>query len=326
MRKSALISLVELLCLLGFSFGAKAQFREDAFTQNYNDVKDTTSVKDTTGKLFSFKEWGRGMAHKQQIKIGTMFAPALLLPGTAQIYNKDYWKLPIVYGTIGGFLGVGGYYRAQYDKSVKAHKNWVSQNDLTIPEPFVNPKYKTLSTWMFVGAGVCYWATLLDGTICYDRSQKRLPGRATIYSILFPGLGQAYNGEYWKIPIYQGGIIASVYFWTTNSMNFNRFRNIYREATSKTGEYTGTVSAETAKYYRDVYRRYRDYSVLATALVYLLNVIDANVFAYMRDFEVSDDLSMQLSPTIITPDNAYAMSGRANVTDNAIGLRFGIRF
>lgn len=327
MKKPVLISLVALLCLLGFSFSAKAQFRENAFTQNYNDVKDSTSVKDSTDKLFSFKEWGRGLAHKQEIKIGTMFGPALLLPGTAQIYNRHYWKLPIVYGTIGGFLGVGGYYRAQYDKSVKAHTNWVNQNDLTIPEPFVNPKYKTLSTWMFVGAGVCYWATLLDGTICFKSDKDHLPGRATIYSILFPGLGQAYNGEYWKIPIYQGGIITGLYFASTYTMNFKRYKTIYHDASTLGKEYTGTISAETAKYYRDYYRRIKDYAILATALVYLLNVIDANVFAYMRDFEVSDDLSMQLSPTIITPDNAYAMTGRGyNITDNAVGLRFGLKF
>lgn len=313
-------------CILGFSRSARAQFKEEAFTQNYNDVTDSTAVADTTDKLFSFKEWAGGLAHRNTMKIGTMFAGSMVLPGTAQIYNRDYWKLPVIYGMLGGFCGVGGYYRSRYDKQVKAHDSWVLANDMTIPEPQINGNWKTLSTWMFVGAGISYWAHLMDGAFCYDRTQHPLPGRATIYSMLLPGLGQAYNGEFWKIPIYQGGMIASVHFLVTNDVNYKRFKRIHNEATTEGSEYTGTISAETAKYYRDVYRRYRDYSIVATALVYLLNVIDANVFAYMHDFEVSEDLSLQLEPTLIAPDNAYALGGRTKLSDNAVGMKFGIRF
>ena len=327
MKKTLLIISVVVGCILGFSTKAGAQFKDKAFTQNYNDVNDSTAVSDTTDKLFSFKDWGAGMAHKKTIKIGTMFAGAVVLPGTAQIYNKDYWKLPIVYGTIGGFCGVGGYYRAQYDRQVKAHSQWLAANDPTVPEPVINTKFKTLSTWMFVGAGISYWASLLDGVISYDSSQKPLPGRATLYSLLLPGLGQAYNGEYWKIPIYQGGLITCGYFLATNDLNYKRFKRIHNEATTEGVEYTGSISGETAKYYRDVYRRYRDYSIVATVLVYLLNVIDANVFAYMHDFEVSEDLSLKLEPAIIAPDNAYALgTTRSRMTDNAVGMTFGIRF
>lgn len=320
--------------MLGFSVRSEAQFKEEAFTQNYNDYADSTGVADTTDRLFSFKEWGGAIAHKNTMKVGTMFAGAMFAPGTAQIYNKQYWKLPIVYGTIGGFAGVGGYYRSRYNKSVKAHSAWAEENSEIIqgggmpstPEPMIDTKAKNLSTWMFVGAGVCYWASLMDGVFCYDRSQHPLPGRATIYSLLFPGLGQAYNGEYWKIPIYQGGMITAGYFLYTNNTNYKRFKWIHNQATTPGVEYDGSISGETAKYYRDVYRRYRDYSILAVAAVYLLNVIDANVFAYMHDFEVSEDLSMRIEPTIILPDNQYAFSGRANVTDNAVGLRLGFTF
>ena len=327
MKRFLLIFATLVGCFLGFSNVSRAQFKQEAFTQNYNDVVDTTGVVDTTDQIFSFKDWGGGIAHKHTIKIGTMFAGAVVLPGTAQIYNKHYWKLPIVYTTIGGFAGVGGYYRHQYNLSVKAHTEWENLDDPTsMTEPTINTKAKTLSTWMFVGAGVCYWATLMDGVFCYDRTQHPLPGRATLYSLLLPGLGQAYNGEYWKIPIYQGGLVASAYFFTTNNVNYKRFKRIYNEANTPGVEYTGPITGETAKYYRDVYRRYRDYSILAIAAVYLLNVIDANVFAYMHDFEVSEDLSMQIEPTVITPDNSYALSGRANVTDNAFGLRLGFTF
>jgi len=321
-KKFTLIFAIVLGCLLGFSSISSAQFKEDAFTQNYNDYADSLAMADSTDQLFSFKEWGQGIAHKREIKIGTMFAGSLFAPGTAQIYNKQYWKLPIVYGSIGAFVGVGGYYRAQYNKSVKLHDQWVSAEDLTIPEPELNTHAKNLSTWMFVGAGACYWMSLMDGTIFYDRTQKKSPGRATLYSLLLPGLGQAYNGEFWKIPIYQGGMMTAGWFFITNNVNYKRFKSIYNMAADSSSEYTGSISAETAKYYRDVYRRYRDYSILGIAAVYLLNVIDANVFAYMHDFEVSEDLSMQLEPTIIAPDNSYAMSANGN----AVGVRLGFRF
>ena len=87
------------------------------------------------------------------------------------------------------------------------------------------------------------------------------------------------------------------------------------------------ISAETAKWYRDVYRRYRDYSIVATALIYLLQVIDANVFAYMHDFELTDDIAMSVEPAVIAPDNAYAMNTSTYTTGgNALGVRFGLRF
>ena len=96
------------VCLLGFSFSAEAQFKEEAFTQNYNPA-DSIAQSDTSDKMFSFKELFRGVAHKQDLKIGTMFAGSVMMPGLSQIYNRDYWKLPIVYGGIGVCAGRGGY-------------------------------------------------------------------------------------------------------------------------------------------------------------------------------------------------------------------------
>ena len=165
----------------------------------------------------------------------------------------------------------------------------------------------------------------MDGVVCYESAKEPNPGRATLYSILLPGLGQIYNGELFKVPIYWGCLMGSVHFLMNNNNNYKRFKRIHNEATTNPN-YKESISAETAVWYRDVYRRYRDYSILATALFYFLQVIDANVFAYMHDFEVSDDISMNIEPAVIAPDNTYAMHSVNYGVNNAVGLRLGIRF
>jgi hypothetical protein len=118
---------------------------------------------------------------------------------------------------------------------------------------------------------------------------------------------------------------GSIHFWVDNSRQYQRWKWIHNQATSTEKQVTDTPpwSGDNAKYYRDVYRRYRDYSILAFAVSYLLQVIDANVFAYMQDFEVSDDISMRIEPSVI-PVN-YATSFSVPSTP-AVGMRIGIKF
>ena len=187
-------------------------------------------------------------------------------------------------------------------------------------------QYKQKGTWLMVGAGLVYWGSLLDGVICYESDARPDPGKATLYSVLLPGLGQVYNGELYKVPIYWGGLLVSTHMLMNNNKNYKRFKRIHNEV-STNGSIPGVqISSETAKWYRDVYRRYRDYSIVATALVYVLQVMDANVFAYMHDFEVTDDISMSVEPAVICPDNAYAINTVPARAENSFGLRVGITF
>ena len=320
--------------LIGFTTLSYAQFKEDVFKSN----ADSTSKADTAAKLFDIKEYIGGLSHKNTMKIGMMFAGSVVLPGTAQIYNKDYWKLPIIYGGIGALAGTGGYYLHTYNKTKKAYDDWAAnkisyeeQTGMVYPyeTPVIDYKAKTTGTWLMVGAGLVYWGSLFDGVVCYESTQKPHPGRATLYSALLPGLGQIYNGELYKVPIYWGGIMVAVHCLMNNNRNYVRFKSIHNEATNPDVPYTGQISAETAKWYRDVYRRYRDYSIVATAALYFLQVIDANVFAYMHDFEVTDDISMKIEPAVIPPNNAYAMhtgTPAYGYSSNSYGLRVGLRF
>lgn len=323
-----------LFCLAGFAIDSSAQFKEEAFKQSYASPTDSTAVSDTAAKLFSFKDWAGGMSRKHTIKVGTMFAGSLFMPGTAQYYNKDYWKMPIFYAGMGAFGATGGYYMNKYVRTKKAYDLYQADKEAfelnfgRIEYPFEAPaldlESKKKGTLLLLGAGLFYWGSLLDGVINYESEKEPNPGRATLYSILLPGLGQIYNGEYFKVPIYWGCLLGSTHFLMNNNTNYVRFKRIHNEASMENN--SSPISAETAKWYRDVYRRYRDYAVVATAAFYLLQVLDANVFAYMHDFEVTDDISMNFEPTIIAPDNAYAINSTNSSRQNAFGFKVGFTF
>ncbi|MGM9738250.1 MAG: DUF5683 domain-containing protein [Candidatus Cryptobacteroides sp.] len=315
-RRIYQIIIAVLLGVLLHPVDASAQFREEAFTQTYNEKDDTTG-RDTTDTAFSFKEYFGGISHKRDARLGVLFAGSTVFVGGQQMYNRQYWKLPVIYGGIVASTGLGIYCRHKY--------NVEGDN-----------KFKTASTICFVGTGLFYWGSLLDGVVCFNRGEYPQAGKATLYAALLPGLGQAYNGEYWKIPVYYTALMCSAHFLLTNNTNYKRYRRIYNEATMENSTYDGPVSASTAKYYRDVYRRYRDYSVVALLGFYVLQIIDANVFAYMHNFELSDDLSVSISPAVIAPDNAYASALHYSGSSSrmrpfsggteAFGLSVGLRF
>ena len=128
--------------------------------------------------------------------------------------------------------------------------------------------------------------------------------------------------------------MCSAHFLVTNNTTYLRYKKIYNDATMEDSTYDGPVAASTAKYYRDVFRRYRDYSVVALLGFYVLQIIEANVVAYMHNFELSDDLALSVSPAVISPDNAYASLNypgssarmRPFTGENAFGISVGLRF
>ena len=292
--KTVRILLICGLALLLSKPCCLAQFKDEAFSQNYGDVDGEQA--DTTSKIFDVKKYFHALGHKTTMNVATSFEGSLVCVGGMQIYNKDYWKLPIVYGGIAAGIGGGIYYGS--------HGN------------------SKAGTLCYLGAGLTYWASLMDGVISYEPNDWPNPQKATLYSLLLPGLGQIYNHEIWKLPIYWGVIIGSGCYYLKFKENFERFRAIYNSGD------TTYISTETAKYYKDIHRRYRDYALLFTVAGYLLQVIDANVFAYMHDFEISDDITMRVSPTLISPTlptgNSYAL-GVGNAAP-ALGVGLSLKF
>lgn len=244
---------------------------------------DTTAAVDSV-QGFSIRKLVRGYAGRDTLTPGYMLLGTAILPGAAQMYNHDWWKVPVIYAGIGA--GVYG--------GIWSNRQWHQTGET---------KYKYYRTASYVAAGLFYWGQMLDGVACFKTDFRApVPAKSTIYSLLLPGLGQANNGDWWKIPIWTGGLIACGYFYHFNDMQYRRFRWITQVADNKESGYVGGITANQAETYRDTYRRYRDYSILATILVYALNVIDANVFAYMADFDVSDNIeSLEVQPTLIQP-------------------------
>lgn len=303
--------IVAILLLLPLN-AAFAQFG-GAFSLGRGGIdteNQTSSDSSSKQPEYTLGRYFKSLGHKDTMSIGWAFGGSIALPGTSQIYNRDYWKLPIIYCGIGGMIGGGIYFNNKFKKTE-------NDND------------KLYSTLFFAGAAFFYWGQLMDGAVNYKNYRTHLPGRATVYSILLPGLGQIYNGEYWKLPIYYGGLAVAGYMWHYNDMQFHRFQKQYNLATTPDSGFTGKISSENLKYYRDYYRRFRDYSIVATVALYLLQVIDANVFATMSEFDVNQNLTLKVEPAIITPishDFSTNYTYNNPIGNNAIGVKFNFNF
>ena len=142
------------------------------------------------------------------------------------------------------------------------------------------------------------------------------PAKAAFYSAILPGLGQAYNKRYWKIPIVYGAMGAGVYFIIDNNKKYNQYRNEYKKrlangGTIDTSDPTyGNLTTESVIRGQKFYQKNRDLSVLITAGLYILNIVDANVDAHLLQFNVNDDLS--LKPDLQT--NPYTFKQNVGLT------------
>ncbi|PHS61720.1 MAG: hypothetical protein COB12_11740 [Flavobacterium sp.] len=126
------------------------------------------------------------------------------------------------------------------------------------------------------------------------------PAKAAFYSAVLPGLGQAYNKKYWKIPIIYAGIGAGIYFYSTNNKDYNRFRDAYKRrlAGFTDDEFWGNgdtpiISTDRLVDAQKSSQKDKDLSVVVAVVFYLLNIIDANVDAHLRQFNVNNDLSLK---------------------------------
>jgi len=152
--------------------------------------------------------------------------------------------------------------------------------------------------------------------------KKHSPHKATIYSLVIPGLGQAYNKKYWKIPIIYAGFGTLWYFIQKNNKEYEKFKEAYYHSLIA-GDSLPPVNDYETKYDSDVllnnknyFRRNRDFTYILTGIWYLLNVIDATVDAHLYSWEIDEDLSLR-----VEPDIRYMNFGQ-----NYSGLRLTLSF
>ena len=163
------------------------------------------------------------------------------------------------------------------------------------------------------------------------------PKRAMWLAIVLPGAGQIYNRKYWKLPIFYGGFVGCLYALSWNGQMYHDYSQAYVDLMDNdpnTQSYNdflhlGTTIDESNKAHyqeifrkrKDRYRKWRDLSVFALIGVYALSVIDAYVDASLSEFDISDDLSLRVAPTIINDQ-----SSRNPVKSSAIGVGCSLSF
>jgi hypothetical protein len=164
--------------------------------------------------------------------------------------------------------------------------------------------------------------------------KKHSPRKATILSLVCPGLGQIYNRQYWKTPIILGfGVFFGIMI-SSNNFDYKQAKRDYNirleneadnyvKATADPSLYDAydpknlanaqnnirTYNTFALRSTRDGYRRDRDFYIIMMGVVYALNIVDATVFAHLREFKMSEKLSMRIDPDIRMVNNASISTG-----------------
>ncbi|MCD6555889.1 MAG: hypothetical protein J7K64_01725 [Bacteroidales bacterium] len=148
-------------------------------------------------------------------------------------------------------------------------------------------------------------------------SKKKHPKRAALFSAVLPGAGQVYNQKYWKVPIVYSALGTAAFLFQYNNKQYHKFLTGYQQRIDTSLDetiFSDEISTDRLLEYKNSTRRNRDLSVVIFSAVYVLNIIDATVDAELSDFDISDDLSLKISPEIIP------LYGK--MKKNTIGLTF----
>ena len=156
-----------------------------------------------------------------------------------------------------------------------------------------------------------------DSAALADSLRRRQIKKATMRSVMVPGWGQITNNQWWKTPFVYAAVGIPTYLFFDNIKQYKQLRDAYRIL--QDGDPTNDddipdnlkpLSPNSIRFYRNAYRQNVDYSVLAFIIAWGLNVADAAVFANLRDFDVTDDLSLRIKP-LFNQSHNYTQLGIA---------------
>lgn len=163
------------------------------------------------------------------------------------------------------------------------------------------------------------------------------PKRALWLALVLPGAGQIYNRKYWKLPIIYGGFVGCAYAMRWNNMMYRDYSQAYLDimddnpTTNSFNQFLHLGSQitdanksrwqEIFRKRKDRYRRWRDMSFFVMVGVYALSVVDAYVDASLSEFDISPDLSLNITPAVFSTNPTQGPFGSA-----AIGLQCSLNF
>lgn len=149
-------------------------------------------------------------------------------------------------------------------------------------------------------------------TLETKKIRKLDPRKALFYSAVLPGMGQAYNGKYWKIPLVYGGFVGFILVVDFYQKNYIKFRNdLFTLIASGASTSPLGFSEDRLRFAVDQTRRERDQFLVYTGLFYLLQIVDAHVDAHLQDFKFIKESKLSLRPSV---QNAYAAGPSAGLT------------
>ncbi len=266
------------------------------------------------------------------------------IPGYGQIYNKQYWKLPILYGTFGASLTMYLHennkfkpLKRRYEELTSLEMSRSEELEAVQREMIRHNTRRQIYLMATIGSYIYF---IGDAAVNYATNDVSSVKKATTLATICPAAGQIYNKSYWKVPIVLGGFASMIYIIDWNNRGYQRFKKAYRlryeydqkveankndpennpKPDGSTDEFKGRYSADFLKNLKNNYRRNRDLSIIATAGIYLLQIVDAHVDAHLKDFDVSDDLTMRIEPSF---DYTY-IAGTG--TRPVVGFNFMINF
>lgn len=140
------------------------------------------------------------------------------------------------------------------------------------------------------------------------------PTTAALYSAALPGLGQAYNNKYWKIPILYGGGLVLGYFISYNHKLYKQYRDgliALIDQDERTVPFDDRLGQNDYQRAVDYWRRNRDLLMIGVVVLYAVAIVDAHVDAHLDLFTVDDDISLNLEPSFdqtAMQTNLYGLS------------------
>ena len=305
---------------------------------------------DTTTKRKVYK---KGWFMSDSMSLSKVCWISTVVPGYGQIYNKQYWKLPVLYGTLGAGLALYLHENKTYKPLKREYEAYTNKNLSRTPELDALQSRMIRSNTrrqVYLGLTVASYIYFIgDAAVNYATNDVSSVKKATTLATICPAAGQIYNKSYWKVPIVLGGVASMIYIIDWNTRGYQRFKKAYRlrydydqkvaahnqwkedvkndpdlpepeNPASSTDEFKGRYSADFLKNLKNNYRRNRDLSIIATAGLYILQIVDAHVDAHLKDFDVSDDLSMRIEPAV-----DYAFLAGTGVRP-VVGFNFSINF